>query len=86
LRSDWPPNKRICDPFARNCALRPVIEVVSHTHVVSSWNLPLWIHFTEPELAQLSEPSCAMNARRISEKMQTYGGAPEAARLIEDFI
>jgi UDP:flavonoid glycosyltransferase YjiC (YdhE family) len=33
----------------------------------------------------LSDPSYAANARRISEKMRTYGGAPEAARLIEDF-
>jgi MGT family glycosyltransferase len=31
----------------------------------------------------LSDPSYAANARRISEKMHTYGGAPEAARLIE---
>jgi MGT family glycosyltransferase len=33
----------------------------------------------------LSDPSYAMNARRVSEKMQTYGGASEAARLIESF-
>ena len=33
----------------------------------------------------LSDPSYAMNARRVSEKMQTYGGASEAAHLIEDF-
>lgn len=32
----------------------------------------------------LSDPSYAINARRISEKMQTYGGASEAACLIED--
>jgi len=33
----------------------------------------------------LSDPSFTINARRISEKMQAYGGASEAARLIEDF-
>ncbi len=33
----------------------------------------------------LSDPSFTINARRISEKMQTYGGATEAARLIENF-
>jgi UDP:flavonoid glycosyltransferase YjiC (YdhE family) len=32
----------------------------------------------------LSGPSYAINARRVSGKMQTYGGAPEAARLIEN--
>ena len=34
----------------------------------------------------LSDPSYATNARRISENMQTYGGASEAARLVEGFI
>jgi UDP:flavonoid glycosyltransferase YjiC (YdhE family) len=33
----------------------------------------------------LSDPSFTMNARQISEKMQTCGGATEAARLIESF-
>jgi UDP:flavonoid glycosyltransferase YjiC (YdhE family) len=33
----------------------------------------------------LSDPSFTKNARRISEKLQTYGGASEAARLIENF-
>jgi hypothetical protein len=33
----------------------------------------------------LSDPSFTANARRISGKMQTYGGATEAARLIENF-
>ena len=33
----------------------------------------------------LSDPSFTINARRISGKMQTYGGATEAARLIENF-
>jgi MGT family glycosyltransferase len=33
----------------------------------------------------LSDPSYTVNARRVSEKMQTYGGASEAAHLIEDF-
>lgn len=33
----------------------------------------------------LSDPSFTINARRIGEKMQAYGGAFEAARLIEDF-
>jgi UDP:flavonoid glycosyltransferase YjiC (YdhE family) len=32
----------------------------------------------------LSDPAYTMNARRVSEKMQTYGGASEAAHLIED--
>ncbi len=32
----------------------------------------------------LSDPSYTINARRVSEKMQAYGGAAEAARLIED--
>jgi UDP:flavonoid glycosyltransferase YjiC (YdhE family) len=36
-------------------------------------------------LLVLSDPSFTTNARRISEKMQTYGGASEAARLIESF-
>lgn len=34
----------------------------------------------------LNEPSFTQNARKISEKMQTYGGSAEAARLIEDFV
>ncbi|MDH4137689.1 MAG: hypothetical protein OEW09_13395, partial [Anaerolineae bacterium] len=34
----------------------------------------------------LSDPSFTINARRVSEKMQAYGGASAAARLIEDFI
>lgn len=33
----------------------------------------------------LSDPSFTENARRLGEKMRAYGGAPEAARLIEDF-
>jgi UDP:flavonoid glycosyltransferase YjiC (YdhE family) len=33
----------------------------------------------------LSDPSFTINARRISEKMQTCGGATQAARLIENF-
>jgi UDP:flavonoid glycosyltransferase YjiC (YdhE family) len=33
----------------------------------------------------LSDPSFTLNARRVGEKMRTYGGASEAARLIEDF-
>jgi UDP:flavonoid glycosyltransferase YjiC (YdhE family) len=33
----------------------------------------------------LSDPSYTVNARRVSEKMQTFGGASEAARLIEGF-
>lgn len=33
----------------------------------------------------LSDPTFTINARRVSEKMQTYGGASAAARLIEDF-
>jgi len=32
----------------------------------------------------LSDPSYTVNARRVSEKMQTYRGAPETAHLIED--
>ncbi len=34
----------------------------------------------------LSDPSFAENARRLGEKMRAYGGAAEAARLIEDFV
>jgi UDP:flavonoid glycosyltransferase YjiC (YdhE family) len=34
----------------------------------------------------LSDESFARNAKRISECMKSYGGAPEAARLIEKFI
>jgi UDP:flavonoid glycosyltransferase YjiC (YdhE family) len=34
----------------------------------------------------LSDPSYRENARRAGEKMRQYGGAPEAARLIECFI
>ncbi len=34
----------------------------------------------------LAEPSFTLNARRVSAKMQTYGGASEAARLIENFV
>lgn len=34
----------------------------------------------------LGDPSYTANARRISEMMRAYGGAPEAARLIEDFV
>jgi UDP:flavonoid glycosyltransferase YjiC (YdhE family) len=33
----------------------------------------------------LSDPSFAQSARRIGEKMRTYGGASGAVRLIEDF-
>ena len=33
----------------------------------------------------LCDPSFAVNAGRIGEEMRRYGGAPEAARLIEDF-
>jgi len=33
----------------------------------------------------LIDPSFADNARRMSEKMQAYGGASQAARLIERF-
>ena len=33
----------------------------------------------------LSNPSYAENARRLGGKMRAYGGAPEAARLIEGF-
>ena len=33
----------------------------------------------------LCDPSYKMNARRISRKLRAYGGASEAARLIEDF-
>lgn len=33
----------------------------------------------------LSDPSFTTNARRIGEKMRAYGGASEAARLIENF-
>jgi UDP:flavonoid glycosyltransferase YjiC (YdhE family) len=33
----------------------------------------------------LTDPSFTTNARRISEKMQTYGGASEAAHLIGNF-
>lgn len=33
----------------------------------------------------LSDPSFASNARRIGEKAKTYGGAPQAAHLIEGF-
>jgi len=32
----------------------------------------------------LADPAYTANARRISDKMQTYGGAAEASRLIED--
>ena len=34
----------------------------------------------------LSDPSFTMNARQISEKIRSYGGASDAARLIENFI
>ncbi|MGB2854781.1 MAG: hypothetical protein WBC55_10065, partial [Dehalococcoidia bacterium] len=34
----------------------------------------------------LSDPSFTENARRLGEKMRAYGGASEAARLIEDFV
>jgi UDP:flavonoid glycosyltransferase YjiC (YdhE family) len=34
----------------------------------------------------LSNSSFTENARRISEKIRNYGGAPDAARLIENFI
>ena len=34
----------------------------------------------------LSDPSFAENAKRISERMKTFGGASEAARLIEGFV
>jgi len=44
---------------------------------------------TEEVLAKvrevLSNPSYAENARRLGGKMRAYGGAPEAARLIEGF-
>lgn len=33
----------------------------------------------------LSDPSFTTNARRIGEKLRTYGGASEAARLIDNF-
>jgi UDP:flavonoid glycosyltransferase YjiC (YdhE family) len=33
----------------------------------------------------LSDPSFAAGARRIAETMKSYGGAPEAARLIDRF-
>lgn len=33
----------------------------------------------------LSDPAFTINARRIGEEMRSYGGASEAARLIEDF-
>ncbi len=34
----------------------------------------------------LSDASFAENAERISKRMKTYGGAAEAARLIESFV
>jgi UDP:flavonoid glycosyltransferase YjiC (YdhE family) len=34
----------------------------------------------------LGDPSYTANARQVSEMMRAYGGAPEAARLIEDFV
>jgi UDP:flavonoid glycosyltransferase YjiC (YdhE family) len=34
----------------------------------------------------LSDPSFAANARRVAENMRSYGGAAEAARLIDRFI
>jgi UDP:flavonoid glycosyltransferase YjiC (YdhE family) len=34
----------------------------------------------------LSDDSFAVNAKRLSEGMKSYGGAPEAARLIERFV
>jgi UDP:flavonoid glycosyltransferase YjiC (YdhE family) len=34
----------------------------------------------------LSDPSFAANARRVAEDMRSYGGAAEAARLIDRFI
>jgi MGT family glycosyltransferase len=33
----------------------------------------------------LADPTFTENTQRIGEKLQTYGGAPEAARLIENF-
>ncbi|GAF92996.1 unnamed protein product, partial [marine sediment metagenome] len=33
----------------------------------------------------LSDPSFARNARRVAETIRTYGGASEAARLIDSF-
>ena len=33
----------------------------------------------------LTDPTSTQNAQRISEKLKTYGGATEAAQLIEDF-
>jgi len=34
----------------------------------------------------LSDPSFKEDARRISEKLRSYGGAPCAARLIEESV
>jgi UDP:flavonoid glycosyltransferase YjiC (YdhE family) len=34
----------------------------------------------------LSDPSFASNARQVAENMRNYGGAAEAARLIDRFI
>ncbi len=34
----------------------------------------------------LSDPSFAANARRVAEDMRNYGGAAEAARLIDRFV
>jgi len=50
-----------------------------------------WRKYVSPEELRavvrrvLADPSFTQNARRVSEKMKTYGGAAEAARLIEDF-
>ncbi len=50
-----------------------------------------WRKYVAPEELRvtvrrvLSDPSFTQNARRVSEKMKTYGGASEAAHLIEDF-
>jgi len=51
----------------------------------------LWRKYVSPEELRaavrrvLRDPSFARNARRVSEKMRAYGGATEAARLIEEF-
>jgi UDP:flavonoid glycosyltransferase YjiC (YdhE family) len=34
----------------------------------------------------LADPSFAENASRIGEKMRRYGGASQAAQLIEEFV
>lgn len=34
----------------------------------------------------LSDGTCRRNAKRISEKLKSYGGASAAAQLIDDFV